>query len=66
MQRNVFQVISPDGAGQVSRVAVLMNKVLESRLQKASGTQNHALPGKALLVEAQNRGKRGAEADMGL
>lgn len=66
MQRAVFQVISLDRAGQVSGMAALVNKILETRLQKVSGTQNSAFPRKALGVEAKNRGKRGEEADMGL
>lgn len=55
-QRDMFQVISLDRAGQVRGMAALMNKVLESRLQKVSGTQNCSFPRKALWVEIKNRG----------
>lgn len=39
-------------------MAALVSKVLESRLQKSSGTQTHAFPRKALQVET----KKGAGA----
>jgi len=64
--RDIFQVSSLDRAGQVSRMDVLMNKVLESRLRKVSETRNCAFPRKAVWMETKNRGKTGVEANIGL
>lgn len=57
IQRDTFQVIPLDRTGHVSGMAVLRNKVLQSRLDKVSGTQNRALPQKEFWVETKNRGK---------